>query len=146
MATIQQAVQEQLDQLLADLLKMDPRLLTRIGISKNNREYLKRRGHQNKKPKLPPADAVLAALVLLRRNIVVEGLPGPNGKPLHCSICARDESSEQSAGHGGEPVQMSLLAGLDFPPEASATIERAERKGANRVELLLNVRIQPRAS
>lgn len=145
MVTIQQAVQEQLDQLLADLLEEDPRLLTRIGISKNSRGYLKRRGRQNKKAKLPPVDAVLAALVLLRRKIVVEGVAGPGGKPSRCSICAREEPSEPSAGHGEVPVQMSLLAGLDFPPEASATIERAERKGPNRVELLLNVQVRPKA-
>jgi hypothetical protein len=43
-----------------------------------------------------------------------------------------------------QPVQLSLLAALDFL-NSVATIEKAERKGPNRVELALTVELSPQS-
>ena len=145
MARIGEAVREQLDQLITDLLAQDARVLTKIGISKQRRNYLKNKDPARAK-KLPPTDAVLAALILLRREITVEGVHNLEGTAIRYAISARERPDALSSECHREPVQMSLLAGLDFPPETTATIQRAERKGPNRIELLLNVELQPKAS
>jgi len=142
MATIEEAVRDQLKSLVADVLTKDARVLTGAGISKQRRNYLKRRDQGKDSKKLPPADAVLAALILLRREIIVQGVFGSaDGKPRQYLIAAFEQREGAPISTSAQPVQMSLLAALDFSPESVATIERAERKGPHRVELQLNVKL-----
>jgi len=82
---------------------------------------------------------------LLRKEIVVEGVSLGGGNAARYSIVALEQPDGHSGLESREPIQMSLLAGLDFSPGAEATIERAERKGPNRVELLVNVQLRPAA-
>jgi hypothetical protein len=145
MASIGEAVRQQLDELIADLLAQDARTLTGMGISKQRRNYFKN-SDVTKKKKLPPTDAVLAALILLGREIIVEGVSTSKGTAVRYSIAAFEQPGSALPDRRRRPVQMSLLAGLDFPPESTATIQRAERKGPHRIELLLNVEIEPKAS
>lgn len=136
--TIEEALRDQLNGLMTDLLAQKAGVLSSAGISKHNRRYWKKR-QLNQTTKLPPTEAVLAALILLRREIIVEGVSGlGGGKPRRYAIVALELEDGLAVHH--EPAQMSLLAGLDFSPEAEATIERAERKGPNRVELELSIR------
>jgi len=133
--------------MMNDLFKQDARVLDRVGITKQRRSYLKSEERGKRVTKLPPTDAVLAALILLRKQIIVEGLSFNGTKVLRYSIIALEQPRDNSAAKPTQqPVQMSLLAGLDFPPEAEATIERAQRKGSNRIELLLNVQLRPKVS
>jgi hypothetical protein len=139
--TIDEAVREQLKDLMADLLRHDGRILTEVGIPKQRRYYFNR-GLKNGVEKLPPADMLLAALVLLRREVVIAGLSlGSGGTPGPTySVGAREcGSGNASTPAITPPIQMSLLAALDFPPETEATIERAEKKGPHRVELALHL-------
>jgi hypothetical protein len=129
-----------------DLFKQDARVLGRVGIKKQRRYYLKDEERSKRVTKLPPTDAVLAALILLGKQIVVEGLSLNGTRAPRYSIVALEQPEDNSAAKPTQPAQMSLLAGLDFPPEAEATIERAQRKGPNRIELLLNVRLRGKAS
>jgi len=137
MSRIDDAVRRQLNDLVNDLLGQKARTLTKLGLSKRRRHYLKSEKPSKKCPQLPPADAVIAALIMLRREIIVEGVPGLEAE--RCSIIARPQSVPSTEPQ--EMVQMSLLAGLDFPAEATPSIERAERKGPNRVELLVSVQL-----
>jgi hypothetical protein len=140
MATIEDAVRDQLKSLVKDLLTQDPRLLTGAGISKQRRNYLKSRDRGKNAKKLPPADAVFAALILLRKEITVQGVFGSGREgPKSYSIVALERGPDDSLPTLVPQVQMSLLAGLEFSQEAEATIERAERKGPHRVELQLKI-------
>jgi hypothetical protein len=146
MSTMQDAVRAQLEGFMTDLFKQDARVLDRAGITKQRRSYLKSEERSKKVTKLPPTDAVLVALILLRKPIVVEGVSLNGTRAPRYTIVALQHPKAQSVATPTKPVQMSLLAGLDFPPESEATIERAQRKGPNRVELLLNVRLPGKAS
>lgn len=147
MPRIHEAVFDQVERLIDDLLKEDPRTLTRIGISKQNRNYLKNRVRRNKRRQLPPADAVMAGLIVLQRDIVVEVNTGRgNDEPRRYLITARAVARDVSSVVAEGPVQMSILAGLDFSTGSVATIQRAERKGPNRVELHLDVAVQPKTA
>jgi len=146
MSTIQDAVREQLESLMIELFKQDARVLNRVGITKQRRSYLRSEERSKKVTKLPPTDAVLLALILLRKQIVVEGVSLNGAKAPRYTIVALQHPQTDSVEEPTQPVQMSLLAGLEFPSEAEATIERAQRKGPNRIELLLNVRLRPKAS
>jgi hypothetical protein len=145
MATIEEAVREQLDTLMRDLLAQRARTLTGFGIGKQRRKYLKESRKDDGVKRLPPTDVVFAALIMLRKEIVVEGVPlqpGSLGGRRYAIIAVeRPLSSQATASQERQPVQLSLLAALDFPASSVATIERAERKGPNRVELELTVEL-----
>jgi hypothetical protein len=146
MATIEDVVREQLDTLMRDLLAQRARTLTGIGIGKQRRKYLKEsRKKDDGVKKLPPVDVVLAALIMLRKEIVIEGVQlqsGSLGAHRYAIVAVeRPLSSQATASLERQPVQLSLLASLDFPASSVATIERAERKGPNRVELALTVEL-----
>jgi hypothetical protein len=72
MASIGEAVRQQLDELIADLLAQDARTLTGMGISKQRRNYFKN-SDVTKKKKLPPTDAGDYS----RRGIHLERNSGP---------------------------------------------------------------------
>ena len=149
MSTIEEAVREQLDTLMRDLLTQCARTLTGIGIGKQRRKYLKESRKDDGVKRLPPADIVLAALIMLRKEIVVEGValqPGALEAHRYAIVAVeRPSPSRGTASQERRPVQLSLLAALDFPASSVATIERAERKGPNRVELVLNVELGSQA-
>src|SRR5438874_73833 len=137
MATIEEAVREQLDALVRDLLAQRARTLTGIGVGKQRRKYLKESRRDDGVKKLPPTDVVFAALIMLRKEIVVEGVPlqsGSSGSHRFAIVAVeRPALSQATPSKERQPVQLSLLAALDFPMNSVATIERAERKGPNRV-------------
>ena len=141
MATIKEAIQEQVEALMSELLNQKPRLLTGLGIDRKWRRYCK----SGELKKLPPTDAVLAALILLGRGIVVDGLALGGANAPRYSIVALAQPNGHSGLASRVPIQLSLLAGLDLSPGAEATIERAERKGPNRIELLMNVQLRTTA-
>jgi len=128
------------------------RTLTGIGIGKQRRKYLKEsrkdKGVKKSVKKLPPTDVVFAALIMLQKEIVVEGVPlQPGSLANRYAIVAveRPSDSQAAASRERQPVQLSLLPALDFPASSVATIERAERKGPNRVELALTVELGSQA-
>ena len=140
--TIDEAVKEQLKDLMADLFRQDGKILTEIGIPKERRYYFNR-GRKDGVDKPPPADLLIAALVLLRREIVIEGVSlgsGVEPGPAYSVVARERVSGNTSTPAITPPTQMSLLAALDFPLETEATIERAERKGPHRVELAISLR------
>jgi hypothetical protein len=139
MPTIQEAVRSQVESLVESLLSnQNPRLLTAVGISRKQRHYLK-----GGPKRLPATEAVLAALILLGKEIVVEGVFPANGsRTSRYSIVAVERREDGTTSEGAQPVQLSLLAGLDFPAGATATIRRAESKGPGRVELQLDVSLR----
>lgn len=140
MPTIQEAVRSQVEALVERLLSTEnPRRLTAVGISAKQRHYLKKGAPK----RLPATEAVLAALILLGEEIVVDGVFPANGaRTSRYSIIAIERSENGTTSERAQPVEMSLLAGLDFSTGATATIERAQKKGPNRVELRLNVRLR----
>jgi hypothetical protein len=142
MATIEEAIQSQIVALMGDLLTQNARLLTGLGIDRQWRRHCKA-GLKAGLKKLPPTDAVFAALILLRKEIVVEGISLGGGNAARYSIVALEQTGGSTGLASRESTQMSLLAGFDFSPGAAATIERAERKRPNRVELLVNVQLRP---
>jgi hypothetical protein len=136
MATIEEAIREQVAPLMKELLNQNPRLLTRLGIDRKWRRYCNSGGLKT----LPPTDAILAALILLGREIVVEGLSLGVADDSRYLILALKQSRDSRESASRVPVQMSLLAGLDFSSGTEATFERAEKKGPGRVELHFSVR------
>jgi len=137
MPTIQEAIRGQVESLVEVLLStQNPRLLTALGISKQRRQYLK-----GGSKKLPATEAILAGLILLGKEIVIQGVFPANGSGAkQYSIIAVERREDGSASKPAQQMQLSLLAGLDFPNET--TIERVEKKGPSRVELHLNVRVR----
>ena len=87
----------------------------------------------------------MAALILLRKEIVIEGLSLGGADAGRYSIVALEQPNGRSELDFREPVQMSLLAGLDFSSVAETIIERVERKGPSRIELLMNVQLRTTA-
>jgi hypothetical protein len=138
--TIDEAVRQQLKELMIDLFQQDPRILTRVGIPKQRRNYFKR-GRKVDVETLPPADLLLAALVLLRKEVVIEGLSlGSGGAQAPAYLVgARELGSGTPTTSITPPFQMSLLAALDFPPETETVLECVEKKGPHRVELAITL-------
>src|ERR1035441_1592074 len=121
MPTIQQAIQRQLESLVESLLStQNPRLLTAVGISKQQRYYLKG-GLKG----LPATEAVLAALILLGEEIVVEGVFPANGSRTGRYSIIAVERREDGTSERIQPLQLSLLAGLDFPGFTASKIGHA---------------------
>ncbi len=139
MAKLGEAVAPQVHRLVKALLEQDTALLSNIGLSKRRRSYLRRKARNAKRHQLAPADALLAALILLGEEILVEDVSGI--APKRYAIWARPIADGLTQEGPPKPVQMSLLAALDFPPAATATIQRAESKGPRRVELALEVEL-----
>jgi len=139
MATIEEAIQGQMTGLMNDLLNQNARLLSGLGIDRKWRNYWK----SGEQKKLPPIEAVFAALILLGREIQIEGLTINGSNNTRYSIVALQQTAGSQESASPVPFQLSLLADLDFSSGSEATIERAEKIGPGRVELLLSVR-QPR--
>ena len=160
--TLEDRIRQAIKKLLDDLLQGDSHTLTSLGVYRQKRRYLSK--NLNKPKSLPRAELILAALIRMNRELVIESPdPPPRGEtgaiPSRIVIKVVKEYSETRPalpGDGNTGIRaeqitsgkMSLLTALEFPQDTEPEIiqQSIVKKGPHRVECSVGLRIRKTGS